>query len=301
MRAGRSSGFARKLTVVVLSRGGRFNRSDYFDSLNELGPDEIISIETAGTPSYDVEKLAARFDNLKFLLLHDAANPGKQVNLGIQESRGAFVLVLWSDMRLAGLPRRVIERAHADDLLCTVPMLKNDRGEIVPSIQAPAFFGKLLRVVPVMPGKPGVPTLFPFDYVGLYSRERFSLCGGFDDDIESPHWQKMDFGFRSYMWGEKMNCDVQLRIDYTAPLSTEDLTPDESYRLFYLKNLCVRYASDHGVLPPSRFFKFYLKTGGGLFQMYHMFRNIQGWVFTHRYRFKQDSASVTDLWEVADE
>ncbi len=246
----------------MLNRGGRFNRSDYFDSLSSISPDEIISVELPDSSAYDVEKLAQRFDNLKFLILHEHANVGKQLNLGIQEARGAYVLVVWSDLRIGALPRRVIEHAHAEDLLCAVPMILNERGEPVPAIQAPAFFRKLLKVVPVLPNKPFMPTLFPFDYIGLYNRERFSLLGGFDGEIESPHWQKMDFGFRAYMWGERISCDMQFRVEYSVAKQTEDLTPDPSYRYFYLKNLSVRYVADHGVLPSARFFSFYLKTGG---------------------------------------
>ncbi|WP_455383452.1 glycosyltransferase family 2 protein [Salinispira pacifica] len=296
-RIERKTSASRFLSVVVLNRGGRFNRADYFAELQSAGPDEIISIEPAGTP-YDVESLANRHGNLRFLLLHSDCNRGQQVNIGIQEAHGRFVLVLWNDMQVSAIPGRVFERMQEENLLCAVPVLRNDRNEVVPSIQAPAFFKKLLRVVSVLPARENMPTLFPFDYTGVYNRERYLLTGGYDGDMTSSYWQKMDFGFRVHMWGERIRSNQLFRLSCATQPPPEDVTPDADYRVFYLRNLSVRYSGDHGVLPFSRFLPFHFRVGSGLLQSFRLFRAVQSWVETNRYRFVQDARSVTDLWEV---
>lgn len=296
-RIERKTSAQRLLSIVVLNRGGRFNRRDYFDHLQEFHPDEIISIEPTGTP-YDVETLSNRHGNLRFLLLHSDSNRGQQVNIGVQESHGRFVLVLWNDMDIASLPERVLERMRDEGSLCAIPSIRNDRSEIVPSIQAPAFYRKLLRVVAVIPAKDNMPTLFPFDYAGIYNRERYVLTGGYDGGMTSSHWQKMDFGFRVHMWGESIRYNQLFRVACSSPPPPEDITPDADYRVFYLRNLSVRYSGDHGVLPFSRFLPFHFRVGAGLLQSYRLFRGVESWVQTNRYRFVQDARSVTDLWEV---
>ena len=296
-RVERKTSAPRLLSVVVLNRGGRFNRAELFDSLNQLNPAEIISIEPLGTP-YDVETLSNRYPNLRFLLLHTPANRGQQVNIGVQEAHGRFVLVIWNDNSGIVAPMRILEHMRNEGILCTVPVIRNDRGELVPSIQAPAFFRKLLRVVAVVPSKDGMPSLFPYDYAGIYDRERFLLCGGFDASLPNEYWQKMDFGYRVHMWGENISSNLQFRMGCESKVPSEDITPDHSYRIFFLKNLSVRFTGDHAVLPTSRFLQFHLRSGGSFFTSFRLFGSAQAWVYTNRYRFTQDARSVTDLWEV---
>ncbi len=299
-RVERKTSAPRVLSVLVLNRGGRFNRADYFDQLEQLHPDEIISIEPVGTP-YDVESLANRHENLRFLLLHADTNRGQQVNIGIQEAHGRFVLVVWNDMEISALPSRVFERMHDENVLCTTPVLRSDKNEIMPTIQAPAFYRKLLRVVAVTPTRDNAPTLFPYEYTGLFNRERFIRTGGFDATMTSSYWQKMDFGFRVHMWGESVRTNLMFRITCISPPPAEDITPDADYRVFYLKNLSIRYTGDQGLLPLSRFLPFHLRAGIGLLQSYRLFRSIESWVETNRFRFVQDARSVTDLWEIHDQ
>ncbi|HUX12679.1 MAG TPA: hypothetical protein VMW87_06600, partial [Spirochaetia bacterium] len=244
-RVERKTSAPRVLSVLVLNRGGRFNRADYFDQLEQLHPDEIISIEPVGTP-YDLETLANRHGNLRFLLLHSDTSRGQQVNIGIQEAHGRFVLVVWNDMAISALPSRVLERMHEENILCTTPVFRSDKNEIMPTIQAPAFYRKLLRVVAVTPTRDNAPTLFPFEYAGLFDRERFIRTGGFDATMVSSYWQKMDFGFRVHMWGESVRTNLVFRITCISPPPAEDITPDADHRVFYLKNLSIRYTGDQG-------------------------------------------------------
>ncbi len=289
------------VTLCLLNRGGRLYRAELYTELVNLGFAEILSVEGPAN-SYDIENLSLRFPTIRFLLLHERATSGEMVNIGIDEARENYVLVLWNDMRIApgSLSFKLLERSASLQSLCVVPILQNHRNETIPSIQAPAFYGRLLRILPMAPSSDGAVSLFPFDFCGLYSRERFILTGGFDPSLGNPYWQKMDFGFRSFMWGERIVCNTALRFSYLIDPEHEDATPDESYRLFYLKNLAVRHSGDAGVIPGRILFSYWLKSGVGFPAALREFREVREWVRINTYRFKQDARGVTELWEIPD-
>ncbi len=286
------------LSLLVLNRGGRLFNQPFFEELAALGVEEIVSVEGPAV-SYRIEGLSRDFPRVKFLVLHDAASPGEQVNIGVEEAGGEFVFVIWNDIRIprSAISQRLIERLRQQKLLCVVPLLQNPRLETVPTIMVPAFHAKRLKILALQPSADSMMSLFPFDYCGLYSRERFTVSGGYDSSMPNPYWQKLDFGFRSYMWGEKVLCNTSLRLGYTSEPPADDATPDESYKLFFLKNLCIRCGGDSGSLPFSRFFPYFPKAAslvGGLRE----FREARRWVAINRFRFKQDARGITDLWEV---
>jgi hypothetical protein len=284
--------------MVLLNRGERLYKNDMFQQFEKLGIPEIISIEGPGS-SYDIETLSGKFPKIKFLLLHSMASIGEQVNIGIEESYSKIVFVVWSDIDFSTsvVSSRTIEKIIERDILCTVPMFQNQKLEIMPTIQAPAFFRNRLKVVALPPKKDDMPSLYPYDYVGMYNKQRFTITGGFDHNLVNPYWQKMDFGFRSFMWGEQIRCSTSLRVTYTDDPPVEDTTPDENYKIFYLKNLSVRFRGDTGILPVSAFLRYLFKSGAGLFNAIREFKEARRWIHLNRYRFIQDARSVTDLWE----
>lgn len=283
------------VTLVVLNRGRSVNRGGFFDRLLDLGFSDVLSVENAGA-HYDVEALSRAHRDVRFLLLRGRTSLGEQVNVSMQEARGLFVYVIWNDMRVQALSDAAKEGLRARNFLCTAPVVRNQKSELLPTAIAPAFYRSRLKVLPLAPAYTGTPTLFPWDYVGIYHKEQFVFAGGYDHRIPSPHWQKLDFGFRAHMWGYTIQVDPQLSVS-TTQVPAEDSTPDESYRRFFLKNLSVRFSSDQATLPTSRFPAFAFKTGGGLYGSWKLFREVQAWVHENRYRFKQDARRVTELWE----
>jgi len=290
--------FPVSLSLLLLNRGGRLYKHSFISELEQIGFDEIISIEGPAV-SYDVESLARQFPSIRFIVLHEAASRGEQINLGMGEANGEFVFVMWNDMRIASasISSRLVDRIREQKALCAVPLLQNSKVETVPSIMAPAFYRKLLKVLALPPSADGTVSLFPFDFTGVYSKELFILSGGYDHNLTNPYWQKMDFGFRVYMWGEKIVCNTSLRLGYLGEVPSEDSTPDESYKMFFLKNLSIRYNADSGSLPYSRFVSYWLKSGS-FFAALREFRNVRKWVEINKFRFKQDARSITELWEV---
>ena len=287
------------LSLILLNRGGKPFKTGVLSEIEGLGFREVLSVENT-SPGYDIESLSGRFPFIKFLILHEEVSIGEKINMAIAESNGLFNLVLWNDVKCSTLSDRLLGRISEKKAVCTVPALLNQRGDTVPSIEAPAFYNRQLKVVPLQPVKDGAPSVFPFDYCGIYNKERFTLLGGFDYSLGNPHWQKLDFGFRSFMWGEKIVCDTLFRMTYLAEVPSEDTTRDQSYKIFYLKNLAIRFSGDSGSLPLARLFSYLLRSGGDIVSAIREFDEVRKWVEVNKYRFKQDSRSTTELWELSE-
>lgn len=289
----------RGVSALVLDRGSRTVRLDSLKRLLDAGMDEIV-LACGPAPRYDVEQLAAGLPRARFLLLQSAATPGEQVNIGLHESASRLMLVLWSDNETTEITERILSRIADTDAVCTVPTLRSDRGGIVPSVAAPAFYGSLFRTVSVQPSRSRTESLYPFDYVGIYDRERFIGLGGFDREIGNPYWQLLDFGMRCYLWGERIAVLPDFRVDATRPIPPDDVTPDQSYARFHLKNLAVKYGGDSGRMPLTGLASFIFRSGLGPVTAVRTFRRMRSWVRTNKYRFVQDARRVTELWEVAE-
>jgi hypothetical protein len=292
------SGDAGATTVVLLNRGSRLYRGDAIGDLERAGLRNILSVEPAGE-AVDVEGLSARHPSARFLLLSETASVGVQVNLAIRESPGPYVFVLWNDMSLSaqGLSSRFFERLAERDLLCSVPALFAKAGEQLPSVSSPAFNKSSLKILGLMPEKDGAKSLYPFDYAGIYSRERFVLTGGFDPGLANPYWQKLDFGFRAWLWGEEIRLAQALKLSYAEPAPPEDETPDAGYKWFWLKNLAPSYRGDSGAIGMSRFWTYLRSRRDGIGPALGEFRTAREWVRLNRYRFRTDAASLVDLWD----
>lgn len=283
--------------IVLLHRGSRPYRQEYFKELEQLGNIEIISVEPK-TSTYDVDGLSQRYPGVRFLLLHEDITRGEQINIGMKESSSQYVLVLWSDMKVSSpLAPQLLQRFIDSERLCTVPVIQNTKLETVPSVIVPAFQKRNLKTLPLLPQKNGIKTLYPFDYCGVYNREKFLLAGGYDYLITHQHWQKMDFGFRAHMWGENIECETAFRLRYLGSEPSEDTTPDEGYKQFFLKNLSVRFAGDRGELPWGRFFSYYTRSGSSLISAMREFKRVREWVRLNQYRFCREARDVTELWE----
>ena len=93
-----------------------------------------------------------------------------------------------------------------------VPVARNTRMEPIPSWQSPAWKRRRLSLSFRIPQKEGEPTLFPFDFCGIYNREKFAQSGGFDPAIANPYWQKLDFGVRCFLWGEHLRGATEVAV-----------------------------------------------------------------------------------------
>ncbi|MCL2294529.1 MAG: hypothetical protein FWC36_06670 [Spirochaetes bacterium] len=287
-----------RLSLLVLNRGKSIFKTEFFKEIESLGFSQVISIENPGV-NYELETVARKFPFVKFLLLHESCSAGEQINIGIEEAREGYVYVIWNDMKPShsSLSARLFENLEKENCLCTVPVIKpHISGETVPSIVMPAFQKKILKMIYTVPKNNGVISLFPFDYCGIYNREKFLSTGGYDYSILNQYWQKMDFGFRSNMWGEKIVCYTSLQASYTSDVIGDDTSIDKYYRIFFLKNLAVRFNGDSGYLPWSKFLQYYLRSGEGFFVAKKNFNEAKKWVELNKFRFNLDCRSLTELW-----
>jgi hypothetical protein len=286
------------LSVVLLNRGSRIYRGDALGELERSGLGNILSVEQR-PDALDFEALSSRHPGVRFLILSEPASPGVQVNLAIRESPGPYVFVLWNDMSLSsqGLSSRFFERLSERDILCQAPALFARGGDQLPSAASPAFNRSSLKVLLLPAAKDGTRTLFPFDYAGIYSREKFALTGGFDPSLPNPYRQKLDFGFRSWLWGEEIRIAQALKVSYAESPSPEDETPDECYKWFWLKNLAPSFRGDSGAISASRLWPYLRSRGGKAPAAWGEFRAAREWVRINRYRFRTDAGSLVDLWD----
>lgn len=284
------------VTLLLLNRGGRYLREESLDRVSQLGFAEIISIE-GKERSYNVEALAKRFPQTRFLLLESELSPGVQINLAAKECLTNYVYVAWHDMELQKVPPRLLERLQEDRILCVAPTLRSERGEVMPTLVSPSFHRSGLRVLTLPPQRDGMRTLYPFDFVAVYNLRLFSALGGYSWEIPSRFWQLMDFGFRSHMWGEQILGSTLLRAGYSSKTAPEDQTADAvSYPRFFLRNLLPRVDATGARIPKRRFLSFVLRTGVGVAAGRRLFKEAQRWVDKNNERFTRDARSLVNQW-----
>ncbi len=284
------------MTLLVLSRGDRLFRSELISDLLSREIGEVVWVE-GPEPSADIETLAREYPNVRFLLLKEPATAGERINIGIAEARSPFVVCFWSDMRLARLPPGLPESLEKSGSVCTVPLSRNARLQPIPSWQSPVWKRRRLSIAFRIPRRERELTLFPFDYCGLYDTERFLRTGGFDPSIANPYWQKLDFGFRCFLWGERIIGSSEIAVTYTAAPPTDDSTPDQSYKLFFLKNMAVRIRREMGVLPALCAVDYLIHSDASPLYSLREFGAVRDWVRTHRFRFRRDPRDLIQRWE----
>jgi hypothetical protein len=300
------------LSAILLNRGGYPSRRGLFQELEKAGFDYVISMETA-PERYDVEELSGRFPFVRFILIPGGLSQGEQINLGARELSSPLFFVLHSDFKIitGGGAGRMAERLYLspEELrrtespvsrfkrLCTVPGLINSRFETHPTLVAPVVYRRNVRTLIFTPRQEGLPSLYPFDGVGIYDRERFIRLGGFDPGITSPHWQLMDFGFRSFLWGEEICVTQHIKLSCEGSIPVADSTIDEGYRRFYLKNIAPLFRGDHALLPWRRFPGYLLSAGWDIFGAWEEFSQVRHWVQANRSRWNCDAFTLNEHWQ----
>jgi len=301
------------LSAVVLNRPGRYSRRGFFQELEKIGFDYVISIELS-SERYDLQELSGSFPFVRFILPKTHLSLGEKINLAACELDSPLFFVLWNDLKpvAGGTTRRMAERlAVSDDSeeyktspykrLCTVPVIQNSRFEPLPTLAAPVIIKKnvrsLLFTPNVTPNSDGQPSLYPFDGIGIYDRERFIRMGGYDGTMKSAHWQLMDFGFRSHLWGENICVSQHLKLSYDGASPSEDNTAEDSYRRFYFKNLAPVFRRDYAYLPLRSFLAFLFSSHARFFAAWEDFHESRRWVRTNSSRWRRDALTLAGCWD----
>jgi hypothetical protein len=154
--------------------------------------------------------------------------------------------------------------------------------------------------MPFIPLKEGVPSLYPFDGIGIYDRDRFIRLGGFDPSIKNFYWQLMDFGFRSSLWGEEIAATQLIKLSYEGTIPQEDSSASGGGHRFFLKNQAPVFRGDYAHIPLRRFSAYYKRRGGDLLVAWREFSAARNWVRINRYRFVSDARTIAERWEGMD-
>lgn len=294
----RSKGESPLLSVIILNRGPKLYRPRLLEELEAGGFASVLSVE-AGSPSLELDGLATRFPQARFLCMEEASSPGDMLNAGMRESPAPYVLVMWNDQRLGSgsFSSRFIDRIFENDILCLIPEVNDQDDKGLPVISHPAMEKKHIRIVSLAPNSDGEKSLLPFDYSGIYSREKFIMLGGYDWTIKNNWWQKTDFGFRAWLWGETIQHAQAFKLKYQGSSPAEDMTADRDYGRFWLKNLAPVYTEDRVILYRKSFFRFLARSGYGVYNSLKEFNSARHWVKHNQYRFRQDALMLAELWD----
>jgi hypothetical protein len=308
---GKGRSAAAGISAVVLNRPGQYQPRAFFSGLENTGFDNVISIESCA-PHYDIEELSGRFPFVRFILPEKEINLGEQINLAASEIESPLFFVIRSDMKIiaGGTAKRMAERLSVisedknNDVtkgdfkrLCTVPVIMNSNYEVLPSLIAPMTRRSKMKPAFLEPQNEGDLSLYPFDGAGIYDRKRFINTGGFDITLNNSFWQLMDFGFRARLWGEEIALSLQLKLSYNGELPSENITVEESYRRFYMKNLAPVFRNDYAHLPFYCFPSYLFKSKDEFFSSWEEFKECRKWVIKNKFRWTCDARAVTKHWD----
>lgn len=281
--------------LVVLQRGSRLSREEYFRRVRAAGFLEVLSIEPRDH-SYSVESLTRAYPGVRFVLLNRSLNVGERINLAAGLVRSATFLVIWSTIDPpAGIERARDLLASRDDP-CIAPASRTESGEAIPVVEVPARLGRSLRVLSLPLRAAEADTIYPFDNVALYDRQRFLSLGGYDPRISSPHWQRLDFGFRIYLSGRRIRVVPHFRVVYRTVPEPEDRTVDRSYVRFFARNLAFRTDRGRVRIPLMQLIGFAIRARIGLVGAIRIFRDARRWVDSRADQIRRDAVDIVNDW-----
>lgn len=287
-----------ELSVIVLNRGAKYYLFSLFQNLISMG---LTSIVFVGNPkrNLEFESLSTEFPDIKFLTPAEEITTGEMINLGISEAASEYVLVIWSDIRLMQSYSfdNLLKKLNQKNYICAAPFLidKNNAPlpvQNVPSISVSTFTTEQFPVKFDL-----TKTIYMFDFIGIYNRTKFIDIGGFDYTITNPYWQNLDFGFRSHLYGNEIIISNDFKIKYASETPIENISADDSYMTFYLKNLALSLGSNGIRLSWKMFFHYAKQSGLNLLNAYKYFAQAVEWVKLNNKKINQEPAKLISKWE----
>ncbi|ADN01907.1 hypothetical protein [Spirochaeta thermophila] len=282
------------LTVALMVRGLLASREDLARTARRVQPARILFLEERPV-HYDVDALVSTYPELRVLYFKEQVPRGQMVEVALSEAATDYVLVLDGPVHDLRLPRRL--PVPEEDVVVSVPALRF-AGEPLPSVYAPAFSRRLLKVLPL--GRPagGTPTILIPGYTGLYRRDLVEAVGGFDPEIPHPYWQRLEFAFRCFLFGYRLLYYPHVEVELFSQPAPEDLTPDSSSFRFFLKVLAPRRKEGKMHLSLWRALHAGIRAGVGWQRAVREFRDVRRWLEETEGLFRQDAVTLVASWEV---
>lgn len=285
------------VSCVVIIRNGIQYRSRVYENVLRCGFAEVISVEQR-CASGTADQISRQFPEIKCISALEPVTVGDMVNMGMAEATSPYVLVLQDDLCFdeISFSPALAKRLMSMDQYCIVPHLLSSTLQNIPVQFVPGAHKSVLEVTAQVNAPDGTPTLFPFDWVGFYSREKYIMLGGADYTVVSSYWQNMDLSFRAWLWGERITLAASFQLSYGSDVPGVDQTVDLSYLRFYLKNLLPVYRSDHALIPSSSFLAFKSRSQCGISESIRQFKDAQRWTQENKYRFRTDASTLIENW-----
>lgn len=286
------------ISVLLLGRKSGSFKEQSLEILVNSGFENIITIET-GKDNFKLEGYAKKFPQVKFIVPLEKLSVGEMINLGMFECSSEYLLVLWDDIILKNqvFNDLLFNKILATQCTCFCPVFTNSLMQNIPVQMQPKIEKGSFEIIPSQVIYDNTPTLFPFDFMGVYNKKKFINLGGFDTTIKSSYWQNLDFSIRNWLWGEKIISSPIFRFSYDFSEPILDSTVDSSYFRFYLKNIAPVFKVDYGYIPISYFFQFHRKSALSFSDALKEFKIARKWVAKNAFRFKMDIKQLTLEWE----
>lgn len=284
------------ISVILLNESGSHFKLHVFENLLECNFHQIISIEhNASNFTDDISK---KFPTIKFIVPQEETNDGDLINLAMSEITSEYVLVLRDTLYIPSgiiLPH-LAERLTKDGTYCIVPRLFDNKKNGLSCTFNPSAENTHFVVESSIAMADGMKTLYPFDYVALYNREKFIQLGGFDWTIRSPYWQNLDLALRSWLWGEETRLTSLLQFNYIEEPPIEDHSSNIDYLRYYLKNELPKIKMEQGYIKKSSFIIFLNHSSCGFLEARRQFKEAKSWVEKNKFRFKMDLQTFVENW-----
>ena len=292
---------APNLSLLQLVRGRKYQRIEDIKRIaTKKILDIIIMLPRNNALPYD--ELISEHAHLRLMLFdpdyYERSSVGSLINAGMAEAAGELVMVIWNGVHI-NFDATLIETIDRN-ILCHLPLIQNAKGTSIPSLFVPTPIRKgprerFIEPLPLLPDE-DIHSLLPYDYSGIYVKERFNRSGGFADDISHSYWQKLEFGYRAWLWGERLRYLPGFSLKYSEEKEAEESTPNEDYLRFYLRMIAVVYTGDRAILPLRQFWH-YLRAGTrSIFGAWPRFIAERRWVRKYAYHYRSDAPQFVELW-----
>ena len=286
-----------KVCAILLNSGNRHMRQQNLQNLTACRFEKIISIEN-DSKNYNLEDFAQEFPHVKFIIPLDAANDGDLVNLAVSEVSSEHFVVLRDTLNITPsiLSATLSEKLSSQKVFCIVPRVFSRTGQAIPVLFAPSAKRAKLKIDSSAKVLDGLPTLYPFNFLGYYDTKKFKELGGFDGKIKTPYWQNLDLAFRAWLWGERIQLSTAFTMTFADEIAAADSTPDLSQLRFFLKNMAPVYKNERAEIPFSKFWGYSLHSSCGFIESLRHFKAVRAWVKENRCRYKMDAYKLISEW-----
>lgn len=290
---------ALNMSVILLNTNGSYFKDSLLETLLNCNFRSIIAVEI-NSKNHSVEDLSRKYPSIRFIVPLEETTDGELINLAMAEIQADYVMVLRNNLLLTPnfIQPLLQERVVKDDVFCIVPRLTDHNKSSMICQFSPAAIKNKFVVEASSVVADGMNTLYPFENIAIYNREKFIKLGGFDYSIKSKYWQTLDLGIRSWLWGEKTKLTTLLQFSYLEEPPLEDQTINIHYLRYFLKNEIPKIKNDMAVISSTSFMSFFLHSSCGYLEARRQFKAARIWVGQNRLKFQKDLQKLIKEWKI---